>query len=144
MNLEIEISRAKFEEMIMPVLDRLIKPIDQAVKDANLTPNQIDKIILVGGPTRMPSVREKFKSYFGKDAERTVDPMECVSLGASIQGAVLAGTIEEDILLLDVTPLTLSIGNPRRRFNSAYRKEYNNPVEKSKVFFNPQQTTNQV
>ena len=82
----------------------------------------------------MPSVREKFKSYFGKDAERTVDPMECVSLGASIQGAVLAGTIEEDILLLDVTPLTLSIETLGGVSTALIERNTTIPVEKSKVF----------
>ena len=134
LNLEMEITRAKLEELITPVLNRLIPPIDQAVKDANLSSSTIDKIILVGGPTRMPSVRQKFKSYFGKEPERTVDPMECVALGASIQGAVLAGTIEEDILLLDVTPLTLSIETLGGVATPLIERNTTIPVERAKVF----------
>jgi molecular chaperone DnaK len=134
LNLELELSRAKLEELIAPILNRLIPPIDQAVKDANLSSSQIDKIILVGGPTRMPSVRQKFKSYFGREPERTVDPMECVALGAAIQGAVLAGTIEEDILLLDVTPLTLSIETLGGVATPLIERNTTIPVERSKIF----------
>jgi len=96
------------EELIEDVLDRLEPPIKQAMQDAKVEPKDIDKVILVGGPTRMPCVRERFKKLLKKEPEGGVDPMECVAMGAAIQGGVLAGDVS-DVVLLDVTPLSLGI-----------------------------------
>jgi molecular chaperone DnaK len=107
-HLEMKLSRAKMEELIEPVLKRCEAPIKRAFSDAKLDYKDIDKIILVGGPTRMPIVREKFEKIIGKKAERGVDPMQCVAMGAAVQGGVLAGEVK-DLLLLDVTPLSLGV-----------------------------------
>jgi chaperone protein DnaK len=107
-NLVVKLTRSKLEELISPIVGRSKEPLEKALKEASLTKDKVDKIILVGGPTRIPYVRKFVEDFFGKKAEGGVDPMECVSIGAAIQGAVLAGDIK-DIVLLDVTPLTLGI-----------------------------------
>lgn len=107
-HLEMKLSRAKLEELIEPVLARCDEPIKRAFSDAKLRFKDIDRIILVGGPTRMPIVRERFEKLIGKKAERGMDPMQCVAMGAAIQGGVLAGEVK-DLLLLDVTPLSLGV-----------------------------------
>ncbi len=107
-NLVVKLTRSKLEELISPIVARAKAPLENALKGASLTKDKVDKIILVGGPTRIPYVKKFVEDFFGKKAEGGVDPMECVSIGASIQGAVLAGDIK-DIVLLDVTPLTLGI-----------------------------------
>lgn len=106
LNLVQEINRSTLESLVRPTVERCGESIDQALKDANLTVDDIDKIILVGGPTRMPIVQDYVENYTGKLVERGIDPMECVSQGASIQSAVLSGDIT-DLILLDVTPLSL-------------------------------------
>ncbi len=132
-NLEMVLTRAKLEELIDPILDQLAKPIRTALSDAKLRPEDVHKIILVGGPTRMPSVKERFKSILGKDAERGIDPMECVAMGAAIQGAVLAGEIK-DVLLLDVTPLTLGIETLGGVFTKLIERNTTIPTRKSQIF----------
>jgi len=107
-HLNMSITRAKLEQLIEPVLKRLEAPIIKALNDANLKKGEADKVILVGGPTRMPSVQEKFEKFLGRKPERSIDPMECVAIGASIQGGILTGEVE-DLLLLDVTPLSLGV-----------------------------------
>jgi molecular chaperone DnaK len=107
-HLTMKITRAKLEQLIDPILQKCRHPVEQALKDAKLDKHGVDKIILVGGPTRMPAMRKFVEDLLGKTAERGVDPMECVAQGASIQAGVLAGEVK-DILLLDVTPLTLGI-----------------------------------
>jgi molecular chaperone DnaK len=107
-HLEMKLSRAKMEELVRPVLARCEGPIKRAFSDAKLEYKDINKVILVGGPTRMPMVREKFEKIIGKKAESGVDPMQCVAMGAAIQGGVLAGEVK-DLLLLDVTPLSLGV-----------------------------------
>lgn len=107
-HLELELTRAKLESLIEPVLKRLDPIMKRAVSDAKLSINDINKVLLVGGPTRMPSVQERFKNFYRKDPEHSVDPMECVALGAAIQGGIIAGDVE-DLLLLDVTPLSLGV-----------------------------------
>ncbi len=107
-HLEMKLTRAKLEELVEPVLKRCEAPIKRAFKDAKLEYKDINRIILVGGPTRMPIVREKFEKIIGKKAERGVDPMQCVAMGAAIQAGVLAGEVK-DLLLLDVTPLSLGV-----------------------------------
>ena len=102
------LTRAKLEELVDPIIKKCSAPMEQAIKDAKMTKSDVSKIILVGGPTRMPSVQKFVEDYIGKPVERGIDPMECVAVGAAIQGAVLAGEIK-DLVLLDVTPLSLGI-----------------------------------
>lgn len=116
-HLTMAITRAKLEELVRPIIDRCRGPIEQAIRDAkdsfkkegvDFNEKSIDKIIMVGGPTRMPIVQKFVEDYFGKKIERGIDPMECVAMGAAIQGAIIKGEIKE-VLLLDVTPLSLGI-----------------------------------
>jgi len=107
-HLIVKLTRAKLEELVDPIVERCRKPIEIALEKAGMKKEDIEKIILVGGPTRMPIVQRFVEKFFGKKPEGGVDPMECVAIGAAIQGAVLAGEVR-DILLLDVTPLTLSV-----------------------------------
>ncbi len=107
-HLKQELTRSKFEELIAPIVDRATKPIDDAIKAGNLSKDELTRVILVGGPTRIPYVRKFVEDHIGKKIEGGVDPMECVAMGAALQGAVLSGDIK-DIVLLDVTPLTLGI-----------------------------------
>jgi len=107
---QLKITRAKLEELIKPLIERMRKPVEQALNDAKLTPQQIDKIILIGGPTRMPSVKTFVETYVGKQVEGGIDPMEAVAKGAAIQAGILGGDVQsKEILLLDVTPLTLGL-----------------------------------
>ncbi len=133
LHLDIEMTRAKLEELIAPVLKRLESPMQRAIDDAGFPPSGVDKVILVGGPTRMPSVRDSFKKFFGKEPERSVDPMECVSIGAAIQGAVMAGEVDE-LLLLDVTPLTLGIETLGGVRTPLIERNTTIPCERAKVF----------
>jgi molecular chaperone DnaK len=107
-HLTMNLTRGKLEEIVRPTIDRCRSPTEKAIQDAKLTPKDVDKIILVGGPTRMPIVRKFVQEYMGKEAESGVDPMECVATGASIQAGVIAGEVR-DLLLLDVTPLSLGV-----------------------------------
>ncbi|MEM0156028.1 MAG: molecular chaperone DnaK [Thermoplasmataceae archaeon] len=107
-HLTYSLSRSKFEELIAPIIKRAEKPIDTALSSGKLSKDDLTRIILVGGPTRIPYVRKFLEDYFGRKIEGGVDPMECVAIGAALQGAVLSGDIK-DIVLLDVTPLTLGI-----------------------------------
>jgi molecular chaperone DnaK len=109
-HLLMKITRAKLEELVRPIVEKCQESIERALKDAKFKPSEIEKVILVGGPTRMPMVQKFIENIFGSKIERGVDPMECVAMGAAIQGAILAGEEEvKDVLLLDVTPLTLGI-----------------------------------
>jgi molecular chaperone DnaK len=105
-NLVLSITRAKLEELLRPIVERCRTPMMQALQDAKISPPDVDKIILIGGPTRMPIVRQFVSTVMGKEAERGVDPMEAVAMGAAIQGAIISGDVSTDILLVDVTPLT--------------------------------------
>ncbi len=107
-HLAMNITRAKLEQLIEPIIKRCEKPLSQALKDANLTSKDIDKIILVGGPTKMPAIQKFVEDYVGKKIERGIDPMECVAMGAAIQAAIIKGETKE-VVLLDVTPLTLGV-----------------------------------
>jgi molecular chaperone DnaK len=128
-----KLTRAKLEELIRPVIERCSKPVEQALRDAKLTPAQIDKVILVGGPTRMPIVLKFVEGLVGGKVERGVDPMECVAMGAAVQGGVLAGEVK-DILLLDVTPLSLGIETLGGVFTKLIERNTTIPVRKSQVF----------
>src|SRR5512137_2306761 len=107
-HLSMTLDRSKLDELIQDVIERCRAPMSRALQDSKLEKSDIGKIILVGGPTRMPVVQEFVKSFMGKDIERGVDPMECVAMGAAIQAGVLGGEVK-DLLLLDVTPLSLGI-----------------------------------
>ncbi len=132
-NFTYEFTRAKLESLVVPIIERSTKPVMQALKDAKLEPNALDKIILVGGPTRMPIVQRYVEQLLGKKIERGVDPMEAVALGAAIQAGVLTGEVK-DILLLDVTPLTLSIETLGGVATPIIDRNTTIPVKKSQIF----------
>jgi molecular chaperone DnaK len=108
-HLKITLTRAKFEELIKPIMEKTVGPCKQALKDAKIHPKDIDHVVLVGGTTRIPYVRTMVENVFNKKPDKGIDPMECVAFGAAIQAAILSGELEKDIVLLDVTPLTLSV-----------------------------------
>jgi molecular chaperone DnaK len=132
-HLTMKLARSKVEQLVEPIIQKCRHPLEQAMKDSKLTANDINKIILVGGPTRMPIVRKFVEDFVGKKAERGVDPMECVAQGASIQAGVLAGEVK-DILLLDVTPLTLGIETLGGVFTKLIEKNTTIPSKKSQIF----------
>ena len=133
LHLERKLSRAKLESLIEPVLARLETPIRQAFKDAKWEPKDVNHVILVGGPTRMPVVRERFERILGRPPERGVDPMQCVALGAAIQGAVLSGEVK-DILLLDVTPLSLGVETQGGIVHKLIERNATIPTRKGETF----------
>ena len=108
-NLEVKITRAKLEDLVNPIVQRCKSSIDKALEDAKLSASDITKIVLIGGPTRMPIVKKFVSDTVGKEAESGVDPMEAVAFGAAVQAGIIAGDVTSDIVLLDVTPLTLGI-----------------------------------
>lgn len=132
-HLTMTLTRAKLEEVIRPVIERCRAPMEQAIADAKLTKDNVNKVILVGGPTRMPVVQKFVEDYIGKKVERGVDPMECVAMGAAIQAGVLAGEVK-DILLLDVTPLTLGIETLGHVMTKLIDRNTTIPTRKSQVF----------
>ncbi|RMF55420.1 molecular chaperone DnaK [Candidatus Woesearchaeota archaeon] len=132
-HLNMKITRAKLEQLVEPIIKKCKAPMEQAIKDAKLKADDIDKIILVGGPTRMPIVRKFVEDFIGKKAERGIDPMECVAQGAAIQGGVLAGEVK-DILLLDVTPLTLGIETLGGVRTPLIERNTTIPTKKTQIF----------
>jgi len=108
-NLEVKLTRAKLEDLVNPIVERCKSSIDKALEDAKLSTSDITKIVLVGGPTRMPLVKKFVSNAVGKEAESGIDPMEAVAFGAAVQAGIMAGDVTSDIVLLDVTPLTLGI-----------------------------------
>jgi len=132
-HLKMSLSRAKLEEIVSPIINKCKGPMETAMKDAKMSGSDIDKIILVGGPTRMPIIQKFVEDFAGKKVERGVDPMECVAMGASIQAGVLAGEVK-DILLLDVTPLTLGIETLGGVFTKSIDKNTTIPSKKSQIF----------
>ena len=132
-NLINNLTRAKLEELVDPIVKKCGSPMEQALKDAKMTKGDIDKIILVGGPTRMPVVQKFVEKYVGKEIERGIDPMECVAMGAAIQGGVLAGEIK-DLVLLDVTPLSLGIETMGAVATKLIDRNTTIPAKKSQIF----------
>lgn len=132
-HLVMKITRAKLEELVRPLVEKCKKSLDQALADAKLTAKNIDKIILVGGPTRMPVVQKFLESYVGPKVERGVDPMECVAMGAAIQAGVLAGEVK-DMVLLDVTPLSLGVETLGGIFTTLIERNTTIPTKKSEIF----------
>ena len=132
-HLEHDLSRAKLEDIVGAVIAKCEKPIKQAFKDAKMKPGDVDKVILVGGPTRMPVVQGAFEKFVGRKAERGVDPMQCVAMGAAIQAGVLAGDVK-DVVLLDVTPLTLGIETEGSVLTPLIDRNTTIPTNKSKIF----------
>ena len=132
-HLLIKITRSKLESLVEGLVKRSLKPVEVALKDANLKPSDINDVILVGGQTRMPLVQEKVKEFFGKEPRKDVNPDEAVAVGAAVQGAVLSGDVT-DILLLDVTPLTLGIETMGGVMTPLIEKNTTIPTNKSQIF----------
>lgn len=129
-----KLTRARMEDLISDVMDKLKPPMRQALKDAKFKKGDIDKVILVGGPTRMPIVQKTFKEFFDKEPERGIDPMECVAMGAAIQGGILSGDVKKEVVLLDVTPLSLGIETLGSVFTRLIDRNTIIPTKKSKIF----------
>ncbi|MDX1963554.1 MAG: molecular chaperone DnaK [Pirellulales bacterium] len=132
-HLQVNITRSKFEQLVDGLIERCRTPVVQALKDAKLEPSQIDEVVLVGGSTRIPKVQELVKKMFGKEPHKGVNPDEVVAIGAAIQGGVLAGEVQ-DILLLDVTPLSMGIETEGGIFTKLVERNTTIPTEKKQTF----------
>jgi molecular chaperone DnaK len=132
-HLNMQLTRAKLEELVEPIVNKCKKSVDQVLKDAKLKSSDVNKVILVGGPTRMPVVQKKVEEWLDKKPERGIDPMECVAAGAAIQAGVLAGDVK-DVLLLDVTPLSLGIETLGGVSTKLIDRNTTIPAKKSQIF----------
>ncbi len=132
-HLDMTITRAKFEDLVSDLIDKTTDPVRNAIKDSGLSADQLDKVILVGGSTRVPAVQEAVKKITGKEAFKGINPDECVAIGAAIQAGVLAGDVK-DVLLLDVTPLSLGIETYGEVFTKLIERNTTIPTKKSQVF----------
>ncbi|MGI6552097.1 MAG: molecular chaperone DnaK [Clostridia bacterium] len=132
-HLDMNLTRAKFQELTADLVDKTMGPLRQALADAGLEPKDVDKVILVGGSTRMPAVQEAIKRYIGKEPHKGINPDECVALGAAIQAGVLTGEVK-DVLLLDVTPLSLGIETLGGVFTKLIERNTTIPTSKSQIF----------
>ena len=133
LHLEMDFTRTELERVVHSVIERCRAPVEQALRDANITPQQVDRVVFVGGPTRMPAVRRFFEDLFHRKAELGVDPMECVAAGAAIQAGVLSGEVK-DIVLVDVTPLTLGVETLGGVATPLIARNTPVPVKKSETF----------
>jgi molecular chaperone DnaK len=143
LNFTYTFTRAKLESLVVPIIEKSTKPVMQALKDAKLEPSALDKVILVGGPTRMPIVQRYVEQLLGKKVERGVDPMEAVALGAAVQAGVLTGEVK-DIVLLDVTPLSLSIETLGGVATKIIERNTTIPIKRSQVFTTAENNQNSV
>lgn len=132
-HLELDLNRTELERLVRPVIERCRGPVEQALHDADISPRDVDRVVFVGGPTRMPVVRSYFEELFGRKAEMGVDPMECVAAGAAIQGGVLSGEVG-GIVLVDVTPLTLGVETLGGIATSLIARNTPIPVKRSETF----------
>jgi len=132
-HLALPLTRAKLEELVRPIVDRCHQPVDQAIRDAKISKDQINRIVLVGGPTRMPIVQKFLEQAIGRPIEHGVDPMECVAMGAAVQGGVLAGEVK-DVVLLDVTPLSLGVETLGGVATHLIDRNTTIPTRKSQIF----------
>ncbi|MGA3022521.1 MAG: molecular chaperone DnaK [Thermoplasmata archaeon] len=132
-HLALPLNRAKLEELVRPIVDRCRTPVEQAIKDAKIPKDQINRVVLVGGPTRMPIVQKFLEQSVGRPIEHGVDPMECVAMGAAVQGGVLAGEVK-DVVLLDVTPLSLGLETLGGVSTHLIDRNTTIPTRKSQIF----------